>query len=128
MNFNKKNKTVKTKNKKKQIKIKTKNRTKTRTRKIRKTRKKMRGRGLRSTNQTIRRNRERQKEFNNREKLHTIDEEPYITELHDRFLNLSTKETKKTKKRNDELYKINRQLLTLPLETLHLNRTTKKKK
>jgi hypothetical protein len=103
MNFNKKNKTVKTKNKKKQIKIKTKNRTRTRTRKIRKTRKKMRGRGLRSTNQTFRRNKERQNEFNNREKLPTIDEDPYITELHktllnQTLLNLSTEETKETKK------------------------------
>lgn len=126
MNFNKKNKTVKTKNKKKQIKIKTKNRTRTRTRKIRKTRKKMRGRGFRSTNQTIRRNRERQNEFNNRpNKLSTIDEDidedPYITKLHKILLNLSTKE------RKDELDEINRRLLTLPLETLHLKRTTKKK-
>ena len=105
MNFYKKNKTVKSKNKKKEIKIKTKvrTRTRTRTRKIRKTRKKMRGRGL-STTKTIRRNRKRQNEFKNRNNmLSTIDEDPKITELHNHFLNLSTKEQKKREKKQAEI-------------------------
>ncbi len=106
MNFYKKNKTVKSKNKKKEIKIKTKVRT--RTRKIRKTRKKMRGRGL-STTKTISRDRKRRNKFKNRNNmLSTIDEDPKITELHNHFLNLSTKETNK---RNSKLDEINRRLL-----------------
>ena len=63
----------------------------------------MRGRGL-STTKTIRRNRKRQNEFKNRNNmLSTIDEDPKITELHNHFLNLSTKEQKKREKKQAEI-------------------------
>lgn len=118
MNFYKKNKTVKSKNKKKEIKIKTKVRT--RTRKIRKTRKKMRGRGL-STTKTIRRDMKRQNEFNNRKNmLGTIDEDPLLTALHHRFLNLSTNN------RNRKLDEINRRLLN-PEKTSTKTMTNRRK-